>query len=135
VVVERSVAGRRRGSGPNRCPPDGRCEGILEEGCITSITTREPRRGNGPTPRGWSTSSSGKDKDNTSSSKVVTAPESFNNHTIFSIAGNQRFLYPQFQPGPYPGTSVVVEDDDDGLGSLPPGWEKRVQPEGDARNI
>jgi atrophin-1 interacting protein 5 (WW domain-containing E3 ubiquitin protein ligase 1) len=44
--------------------------------------------------------------------------------------GNQRFLYPQFQPGPYPGTSVVVEDDDDGLGSLPPGWEKRVQPEG-----
>lgn len=42
--------------------------------------------------------------------------------------GNQRFLYPQFQ-SPMPGTSVV-DDEDDGLGALPPGWEKRVQPEG-----
>ncbi|KAF7283441.1 hypothetical protein GWI33_000526 [Rhynchophorus ferrugineus] len=45
--------------------------------------------------------------------------------------GNQRFLYPQVQlgNGPVAGTSTAVEDDD-GLGPLPPGWEKRVQPEG-----
>lgn len=45
------------------------------------------------------------------------------------FAGNQRFLYPQHQPGPMPGPSVV-SDEDDGLGPLPSGWEKRVQPEG-----
>ncbi|KAJ8966678.1 hypothetical protein NQ317_004660 [Molorchus minor] len=43
--------------------------------------------------------------------------------------GNQRFLYPQHQPGPAPGPSVAA-DEDDGLGPLPSGWERRVQPEG-----
>ncbi|KAK9882482.1 hypothetical protein WA026_021823 [Henosepilachna vigintioctopunctata] len=44
--------------------------------------------------------------------------------------GNQRFLYPQHQAGPVPGPSAKVPDEDDGLGPLPPGWERRVQPEG-----
>lgn len=39
--------------------------------------------------------------------------------------GNQRFLYPQ-QQGPIPGPSTLSEDDDH-LGPLPSGWEKRVQ--------
>lgn len=43
--------------------------------------------------------------------------------------GNQRFLYPQHQPGPVAGTSALV-DDDDGLGPLPSGWERRIQPDG-----
>ncbi|XP_060518956.1 E3 ubiquitin-protein ligase Su(dx) [Cylas formicarius] len=43
--------------------------------------------------------------------------------------GNQRFLYPQYQAGPTPSTSVP-SDEDDGLGPLPSGWERRVQPEG-----
>ncbi|XP_023028955.1 suppressor of deltex [Leptinotarsa decemlineata] len=46
--------------------------------------------------------------------------------------GNQRFLYSQHQPtgpAPAPGPSAV-SDEDDGLGALPAGWEKRVQPEG-----
>lgn len=47
--------------------------------------------------------------------------------------GNQRFLYPQQpQPPPVasPGTSASLPDEDDGLGALPSGWERRVQPEG-----
>ncbi|XP_056646971.1 E3 ubiquitin-protein ligase Su(dx) [Diorhabda sublineata] len=43
--------------------------------------------------------------------------------------GNQRFLYPQHQAGPVAGPSVIA-DEDDGLGPLPSGWERRVQPEG-----
>jgi len=40
--------------------------------------------------------------------------------------GNQRFLYPQ-----YSSTTVPVpEQEDDSLGALPAGWEKRVQPDG-----
>ncbi|KAG5321500.1 SUDX ligase, partial [Acromyrmex heyeri] len=45
--------------------------------------------------------------------------------------GNQRFLYPQAhssQASVGPSTSMV--DDDDALGPLPAGWEKRKQPEG-----
>ncbi|XP_024870767.1 E3 ubiquitin-protein ligase Su(dx) [Temnothorax curvispinosus] len=45
--------------------------------------------------------------------------------------GNQRFLYPQAhgsQASAGPSTSMV--DDDDALGPLPAGWEKRKQPEG-----
>ncbi|KAL6444385.1 hypothetical protein ACFW04_001921 [Cataglyphis niger] len=45
--------------------------------------------------------------------------------------GNQRFLYPQAhgsQVAAGPSTSVV--DDDDALGPLPAGWERRKQPEG-----
>lgn len=45
------------------------------------------------------------------------------------FVGNQRFLYPQHQPAPVPGPSALV-DDDDGLGPLPSGWERRVQPDG-----
>lgn len=45
--------------------------------------------------------------------------------------GNQRFLYPQHQPAPVPGPGPsVVAEEDDGLGVLPSGWERRVQPEG-----
>ncbi|XP_015108963.1 E3 ubiquitin-protein ligase Su(dx) [Diachasma alloeum] len=47
--------------------------------------------------------------------------------------GNQRFLYPQAHGGqpvvPGPSTSAAV-DDDDALGPLPAGWERRKQPEG-----
>ncbi|CAH1974705.1 unnamed protein product [Acanthoscelides obtectus] len=43
--------------------------------------------------------------------------------------GNQRFLYPQHQQGPIAGPSTLA-DEDDGLGPLPAGWERRVQPEG-----
>lgn len=42
--------------------------------------------------------------------------------------GNQRFLYPQHSQGPVPSTSTTEEDD--ALGPLPAGWERRVQPEG-----
>ncbi|XP_011639513.1 E3 ubiquitin-protein ligase Su(dx)-like [Pogonomyrmex barbatus] len=45
--------------------------------------------------------------------------------------GNQRFLYPQVHSGKMsaaPSTSTA--DDDDALGPLPAGWEKRKQPEG-----
>ncbi|XP_019868431.1 E3 ubiquitin-protein ligase Su(dx) [Aethina tumida] len=49
--------------------------------------------------------------------------------------GNQRFLYPQTQNGTTAGPSgpsgpSASADEDDGLGQLPAGWEKRVQPEG-----
>ncbi|ERL86970.1 hypothetical protein D910_04373 [Dendroctonus ponderosae] len=46
--------------------------------------------------------------------------------------GNQRFLYPQYQAGPAPGPSAAstAVEEDDGLGPLPSGWERRVQPEG-----
>lgn len=59
-------------------------------------------------------------------SGVNTQPERF-----FS-AGNQRFLYPQYQAGPAPGPSAAstAVEEDDGLGPLPSGWERRVQPEG-----
>jgi len=40
--------------------------------------------------------------------------------------GNQRFLYPQ-----YSSTTVPApEQEEDSLGALPAGWEKRVQPDG-----
>ncbi|KAL1124232.1 hypothetical protein AAG570_002002, partial [Ranatra chinensis] len=41
--------------------------------------------------------------------------------------GNQRFLYPNTTGG---ATGVSAGEDDDGLGTLPSGWEKRVQPDG-----
>ncbi|CAG9771972.1 unnamed protein product [Ceutorhynchus assimilis] len=46
--------------------------------------------------------------------------------------GNQRFLYPQYQAGPAPGPSVPAPptEEDEALGPLPSGWERRVQPEG-----
>lgn len=43
--------------------------------------------------------------------------------------GNQRFLYPQHQVSQMPGPSMLTDDEDE-LGPLPAGWEKRVQPEG-----
>ncbi|KAH0552405.1 E3 ubiquitin-protein ligase Su(dx) [Cotesia glomerata] len=46
--------------------------------------------------------------------------------------GNQRFLYPQAGGQPVvagPSTSVAT-DEDDALGPLPAGWERRKQPEG-----
>ncbi|CAB0045305.1 unnamed protein product [Trichogramma brassicae] len=45
--------------------------------------------------------------------------------------GNQRFLYPQAHQAMAagPSTSTAVEEDD-GLGPLPAGWERRMQPEG-----
>ncbi|XP_066994660.1 E3 ubiquitin-protein ligase Su(dx) isoform X1 [Anabrus simplex] len=41
--------------------------------------------------------------------------------------GNQRFLYPQHTAAT---TSSVPEQEEDSLGALPAGWEKRVQPDG-----
>ncbi|PNF39754.1 E3 ubiquitin-protein ligase Su(dx) [Cryptotermes secundus] len=40
--------------------------------------------------------------------------------------GNQRFLYPQHSAS----TAPVPEQEEDSLGALPAGWEKRVQPDG-----
>lgn len=46
--------------------------------------------------------------------------------------GNQRFLYPQVHgnQAAIAGPSTSVVDDDDALGPLPAGWERRKQPEG-----
>ncbi|XP_012225415.1 E3 ubiquitin-protein ligase Su(dx) isoform X2 [Linepithema humile] len=45
--------------------------------------------------------------------------------------GNQRFLYPQPHGNQAAaGLSTSVADDDDALGPLPAGWERRKQPEG-----
>lgn len=41
--------------------------------------------------------------------------------------GNQRFLYPQHAQ--QSNTTSVSQEEDDGLGPLPDGWEKRVQPD------
>lgn len=41
--------------------------------------------------------------------------------------GNQRFLYPQHAQ--QSNTTSVPHEEDDGLGALPDGWEKRVQPD------
>uniref|UniRef100_A0A1Q3G2M0 HECT-type E3 ubiquitin transferase n=1 Tax=Culex tarsalis TaxID=7177 RepID=A0A1Q3G2M0_CULTA len=41
--------------------------------------------------------------------------------------GNQRFLYPQHAQ--QSNTTSVPHEEDDGLGPLPDGWEKRVQPD------
>lgn len=40
--------------------------------------------------------------------------------------GNQRFLYPQHAQQ---SNTTSVQEEDDGLGPLPDGWEKRVQPD------
>lgn len=42
--------------------------------------------------------------------------------------GNQRFLYPQHAQQSNT-TQAPVQDEEDGLGALPDGWEKRVQPD------
>ncbi|XP_012273035.1 E3 ubiquitin-protein ligase Su(dx) [Orussus abietinus] len=46
--------------------------------------------------------------------------------------GNQRFLYPQAHGGQaaVAGPSTSTVDEDDALGPLPAGWERRKQPEG-----
>ncbi|XP_037927507.1 E3 ubiquitin-protein ligase Su(dx) [Teleopsis dalmanni] len=41
--------------------------------------------------------------------------------------GNQRFLYSQQQQQPTAVTATVTQDDEDQLGPLPDGWEKKVQ--------
>ncbi|EDW75728.1 uncharacterized protein Dwil_GK15043 [Drosophila willistoni] len=41
--------------------------------------------------------------------------------------GNQRFLYSQQQQQPTAVTAQVTQDDEDALGALPDGWEKKVQ--------
>uniref|UniRef100_A0A0K8U0N9 HECT-type E3 ubiquitin transferase n=1 Tax=Bactrocera latifrons TaxID=174628 RepID=A0A0K8U0N9_BACLA len=41
--------------------------------------------------------------------------------------GNQRFLYSQQQQQPTAVTAAVTQDDEDALGPLPDGWEKKVQ--------
>lgn len=41
--------------------------------------------------------------------------------------GNQRFLYSQQQQQPTAVTATVTQDDEDALGPLPDGWEKKVQ--------
>lgn len=49
-----------------------------------------------------------------------------NQRTHVVSQGNQRFLYPQQQQA---AAGSVATDEDDGLGALPDGWEKRVQPD------
>ncbi|XP_064535524.1 E3 ubiquitin-protein ligase Su(dx) [Drosophila montana] len=41
--------------------------------------------------------------------------------------GNQRYLYSQQQQQPTAVTAPVTQDDEDALGPLPDGWEKKVQ--------
>ncbi|KAI8125772.1 E3 ubiquitin-protein ligase Su(dx) [Lucilia cuprina] len=41
--------------------------------------------------------------------------------------GNQRFLYGQQQQQPTAVTAAATQDDEDSLGPLPDGWEKKVQ--------
>lgn len=41
--------------------------------------------------------------------------------------GNQRFLYGQQQQQPTAVTAAATQDDEDTLGALPDGWEKKVQ--------
>ncbi|ALC40300.1 Su-dx- [Drosophila busckii] len=41
--------------------------------------------------------------------------------------GNQRYLYSQQQQQPTAVTAQVTQDDEDALGALPDGWEKKVQ--------
>lgn len=43
--------------------------------------------------------------------------------------GNQRFLYPQHAQQSNTTQATVQEGEEDGLGPLPDGWEKRVQPD------
>lgn len=43
--------------------------------------------------------------------------------------GNQRFLYPQHAQSSNTTPAVVTQDEDETLGALPDGWEKRVQPD------
>lgn len=62
---------RRAGSGRSPCLPVGRWDGIPGDASTTWITTRGPRRGNGRTRRGCSTTSSGRDRDSTSSNRVL----------------------------------------------------------------
>lgn len=50
-----------------------------------------------------------------------------NQRTHVVSQGNQRFLYPQQQQAA--AGSVAVTEEDDGLGTLPDGWEKRIQPD------
>lgn len=49
-----------------------------------------------------------------------------NQRTHVVSQGNQRFLYPQQAQS---STATPVQEEDDGLGLLPDGWEKRLQPD------
>lgn len=50
-----------------------------------------------------------------------------NQRTHVVSQGNQRFLYPQ--QNQMAAGAVSVQEEDDGLGLLPAGWEKRLQPD------
>ncbi|KAG4071931.1 hypothetical protein HA402_006092 [Bradysia odoriphaga] len=50
-----------------------------------------------------------------------------NQRTHIVSQGNQRFLYPQQAQAA--GGVASTEEEDDGLGQLPDGWEKRLQPD------
>ena len=49
-----------------------------------------------------------------------------NQRTHVVSQGNQRFLYPQQAQST---VGSVTQEEDDGLGQLPDGWEKRLQPD------
>lgn len=51
-----------------------------------------------------------------------------NQRTHVVSQGNQRFLYPAQQQA-VPAGGAIPQEDDDGLGALPDGWERRVQPD------
>lgn len=53
-----------------------------------------------------------------------------NQRSTIASQVNQRFLYPQQQQGPVPSTSATsAQEDEDVLGPLPDGWERRAQPD------
>lgn len=52
-----------------------------------------------------------------------------NQRTHVISQGNQRFLYPQQQGQPVACGTTAVQEEDDGLGPMPAGWEKRLQPD------
>lgn len=52
-----------------------------------------------------------------------------NQRTHVVSQGNQRFLYPQQQQATAATGDAPTQEDDDGLGALPDGWERRVQPD------
>lgn len=52
-----------------------------------------------------------------------------NQRSTIASQVNQRFLYPQQQQPPVASNSTNTQEDEDVLGALPDGWEKRVQPD------
>lgn len=52
-----------------------------------------------------------------------------NQRSTIASQVNQRFLYPQQQQQPVASNATNAQEDEDVLGELPDGWERRVQPD------